>query len=157
MSEMGYSAALAAEHGDVPLMRPLTDQDHPNAHALYAAHQAFQRGDVEALFAQMADDVVWHMPGENVLAGTYVGRDEILRNFGMLQAAVDAYWAHPLDYFGSADHVVLIADVRARKGDRMLHTKEAMTWRVEDGKLKECWHMCVEPEKWDAFFAPDPH
>lgn len=119
---------------------------------LYAAHRAFQTGDVEALFSLMADDVVWHMPGENSLAGSYHGRDEIMRNFGMLQQAVDTYWAHPLDYFGSDDHVVLIAEVRASKGERNLHTKEAMTWRVENGKLKECWHMCLEPDKWDGFF-----
>jgi uncharacterized protein len=147
-----YSEALAKE-GDAPPMRPLTERDHPNAHLLHDAHKAFQAGDVEALFSKMADDVVWHMPGNNVLAGSYHGRDEILRNFGMLQAAVDAYWAHPLDYFGSDDHVVLMAMVRARKGDRTLETKECMTWRVEGGKLKECWHMCVEPEKWDAFFS----
>jgi uncharacterized protein len=149
----GYSAALAAEHADVPPMRALTDRDHPNAHMLHDAHAAFKSGDVDALFAVMADDVVWHVPGNNALAGTYRGRDEILRNFGMLQAAVDAYWAHPLDYFGSDDHAVLIAEVRARKGDRTLETKEAMTWHVENGKLKECWHMCLEPEKWDAFFV----
>ena len=103
----------------------------------------------------MADDVVWHMPGNNVLAGSYHGRHEILRNFGMLRAAVDTYWAHPLDYFGSDDHVVLMAVVRARKGDKTLDTKECMTWRVEGSLLKECWHMFVEPEKWDAFFSAD--
>jgi uncharacterized protein len=153
MSEMGYTAALAAEHEDVPPMRAFTDRDHPNAIMLFEAHNAFKQGDADALFSKMADDVVWHMPGDNCLAGTYVGREEILRNFGMLQAAVDAYWAHPLDYFGSDDHVVLIAEVRARKGERTLQTKEAMTWRIENGKLKECWHMCLEPEKWDAFFV----
>jgi uncharacterized protein len=150
----GYSAALAAEH-EAPPMRPLGAQDHPNAHMLHNAHAAFKAGEVEALFAVMADDVVWHVPGNNSLAGTYRGRDEILRNFGMLQAAVDAYWAHPLDYFGSDDHAVLIAEVRARRGDRTLETKEAMTWRIANGKLTECWHMCLEPEKWDAFFIKE--
>lgn len=154
MSAAAYSDALAKE-GEAPPMRPLGPRDHPNAHMLYAAHRAFQTGDIDALFDKMAPDVVWHMPGDNVLAGTYHGRDEILRNFGMLQQAVDAYWAHPLDYFGSDDHVVLVALVRARRGAKRLETKEAMTWRVEDSKLKECWHMCLEPEKWDAFFSRD--
>ena len=154
MSAAAYSEALAKE-GEAPPMRPLGPGDHPNAHMLYAAHKAFQAGDIEALFDKMAPDVVWHMPGDNALAGSYRGRDEILRNFGMLQQAVDAYWAHPLDYFGSDDHVVLVALVRARRGDKSLETKEAMTWRVEGGKLKECWHMCLEPEKWDAFFSRD--
>jgi ketosteroid isomerase-like protein len=150
----GYSSALAAEH-EAPAMRPLTAADHQNAHMLYAAHKAFQAGDVDALFRNIAKDAIWHMPGDNALAGDYVGHEEIMRNFGMLQAAVDAYWAHPLDYFGSDDHVVLIAEVRARKGERTLLTREAMTWRIEDGQLKECWHLCLEPEKWDAFFSAD--
>lgn len=147
----GYSSALMAEH-EAPPMRPLTAADHPNAHMLFTAHQAFKAGDVDALFAAMADDVVWHVPCDSSVSGTYRGREEILGNFAMLQAAVDAYWAHPLDYFGSDNHAVLIAEVRARKDDRHLETKEAMTWRIENGKLKECWHMCLEPEKWDAFF-----
>jgi len=151
---MSYTEALA-EEGEAPPMRTLTDADHPNAHMLYAAHKAFRAGDLEALFSKMDEDVVWHMPGNNVLAGSYRGRDEILRNFGMLQQAVDAYWAHPLDYFGSDDHVVLVAEVRARRGEKRLETKEAMTWKVKNGKLKECWHMCLEPEKWDAFFSRD--
>ncbi|MEE4537650.1 MAG: nuclear transport factor 2 family protein [Erythrobacter sp.] len=150
----GYSSALATEH-EAPPMRALTDKDHKNAHMLYAAHRAFQGGDVDALFSNIAKDAVWHMPGENALAGDYVGHEEIMRNFGMLQQAVDAYYAYPLDYYGSDDHVTLIAEVRARKGDKTLHTKEAMTWKVEGGKLKECWHMCLEPEKWDAFFSAD--
>lgn len=139
-----YTGALATEH-DAPIMRPFTDSDHPHALMLYNAHSAFKAGDVEALFSAMADDVVWHMPGDNCLAGTYRGREEILQNFAMLQAAVDAYWAYPLDYFASDDHAILIAEVRARKADRSLATKECMTWRIEDGKLKECWHMCLEP------------
>lgn len=150
----GYSSALAAEH-DAPMMRPLGEADHKNAHMLYAAHKAFQNGDVDALFSNIAKDAIWHMPGENRLAGDYVGHDEIMRNFGMLQEAVDAYYAYPLDYYGSDDHVTLIAEVRARKGEKSLHTKEAMTWRIEDGKLKECWHLCLEPDKWDAFFSAD--
>lgn len=150
----GYSSALAAE-GEAPPMRPLTEQDHRHAHMLYAAHKAFQNGDVETLFANIAPDATWHMPGDNVLAGDYVGHAEIMRNFAMLQQAVDAYWAHPLDYYGSDDHVTLIAEVRARRGDKSLATKEAMTWRIEHGKLKECWHICLEPDKWDAFFSKD--
>ena len=150
----GYTEALRPEH-EAPLMRPLTDRDHKHAHMLYEAHSAFKEGDVDRLFANIAPDAIWHMPGNNVLAGDYVGHDEIMRNFGMLQQAVDAYWAHPLDYYGSDDHVTLIAEVRARKGEKELHTKEAMTWRIENGQLKECWHLCLEPDKWDAFFSND--
>ena len=150
----GYTAALA-QVGDAPTLRPFTDRDHPNAIKLKNAHEAFQKGDLDALFGLMAPDITWHMPGVNVLAGDFVGREAIMGSFAALQANVDAYWAWPLDYFGSDDHVVLVALVRARKGERTLETKECLLWRVDaDGKLAEVWHMALDEKAWDAFFSP---
>ncbi|HEX8554497.1 MAG TPA: hypothetical protein VF695_07305, partial [Sphingomonas sp.] len=62
MSEF-YTEALARE-GDAPTLRPFTDRDHPNAVKLKQAHEAFQKGDLDALFGLMADDIVWRMPGD---------------------------------------------------------------------------------------------
>jgi len=151
-----YTEALA-KLGDAPRLRPFTDRDHPNARMLKAAHEAFQQGDLDALFGLMADDCTWHMPGDNLLAGSFVGRDEILGSFAALQANVDAYWAWPLDYFGSDDHVVLVALVRAQRGDRILEVKECLLWRVnEAGKLAEVWHMALDHKAWDDFFSAEP-
>lgn len=148
----GYTAALAQE-GEGPPMRPLGERDHPNALRLKAAHDAFKAGDLEALFGMMADDVVWHMPGRNALAGEFVGRDAIMGSFAQLQQHVDAYWAWPLDYFGSDDHVVLVAQVRARKGTKSLDVKECLLWRLDGaGKLAEVWHMALNEAAWDEFF-----
>lgn len=148
----GYTAVLAAEHDDVPPMRAFTDRDHPNGAMLMRAHDAFKAGDMEALFGMMTDDCVWHMPGNNALAGDFVGRDAIMASFGMLQKNVDAYWAHPLDYFGSDHHVCLVAQVRARKGARSLDTRECLLWRLEGERLAEVWHMALDEKAWDAFF-----
>jgi len=99
-----YTAALA-QVGEAPPMRPFGERDHPNALKLKAAHDAFKAGDIEALFGMMTPDCAWHMPGHNALSGDFVGREAILGSFATLQAHVDAYWAWPLDYFGSDDHV----------------------------------------------------
>lgn len=148
-----YTAALARE-GDAPSLRPFGERDHPNAIRLKQAHEAFQQGDLDALFDLMADDITWHMPGVNVLAGDFVGREQIMGSFAALQANVDAYWAWPLDYFGSDDHVVLVALVRARRGAKSLETKECLLWRVDAaGKLAEVWHMALDEKAWDAFFS----
>lgn len=150
-----YTAALAQE-GDAPPCRPFSPRDHPSGKLLKDAHEAFQTGDLDALFGLMTDDCAWHMPGDNALSGTFVGREAILGSFGALQASVDAYWAHPLDYFGSDDHVVLVALVRARRGDKLLETKECLLWRLDAaGKLAEVWHMALDEKAWDAFFRPD--
>ena len=148
-----YTRALARE-GDAPVMRPFGDRDHPNAIRLKQAHDAFQGGDLDALFGLMAPGITWHMPGNNALSGDFVGREAIMGSFAALQANVDAYWAYPLDYFGSDDHVVLVALVRARRGERTLECKECLLWRVDaDGKLAEVWHLALDEKAWDAFFG----
>lgn len=150
-----YTEALLKE-GEAPVLRSFTERDHPNAVLLKEAHEAFQQGDLDALFGLMTDDITWHMPGNNVLAGDFVGREAIMGSFAALQRNVDAYWAHPLDYFGSDGHVVLVALVRARKGERTLETKECLLWRVDEaGKLAEVWHMALDEKAWDAFFCGD--
>ncbi len=152
---MSYTAALA-KVGDAPPLRPLTDRDHPNALKLKAAHEAFQQGDIDALFGMMTPDLVWHMPGNNALSGDFVGREAILGSFATLQANVDAYWAWPLDYFGSDDHVVLVAKVRAERGDKQLDCLECLLWRVTpEGKLAEVWHTALDEKAWDTFFTRD--
>jgi ketosteroid isomerase-like protein len=147
-----YTEVLKAV-GEGPRCRPFSDRDHPSGEMLKRAHDAFKAGDVEALFGMMTDDCVWHMPGNNMLSGDFVGRDAILQSFGTLQRSVDEYWAWPLDYFGSDHHVVLVAQVKARRGDRTLDVKECLLWRLEGEKLAEVWHMALDETAWDAFFS----
>ena len=148
-----YTAALA-QVGEAPPMRPFGERDHPNALKLKAAHDAFKAGDIEALFGMMTPDCAWHMPGHNALSGDFIGRDAILGSFSILQAHLDAYWAWPLDYFGSDDHVVLVAQVQATRGDKRLDCLECLLWRLDAaGKLAEVWHMALDEKAWDAFFG----
>lgn len=147
-----YTDALKAV-GEGPTMRAFSDRDHPNGAMLKAAHDAFKAGDLEALFGMMTPDCIWHMPGNNVLAGDFVGREAIMGSFASLQQNVDEYWAWPLDYFGSDDHVVLVAQVKARRGERTLDCRECLLWRLEDGRLAEVWHMALDEKAWDQFFS----
>lgn len=140
--------------GASPVMRPFTDRDHPNAIKLKDAHEAFQQGDLDKLFNLFADEMVWTVPGDNQLSGKYHGREEILGNFQTLGEIVDSYWAYPLDYFGSDDHVVLVALVKATRGDQVLEERECLLFTVNDeGRFSECFHLALDPDKWDRFFA----
>jgi len=96
------------------------------------------------------------MPGHNALSGDFVGREAILGSFATLQAHVDAYWAWPLDYFGSDDHVALVAQVKAARGSKRLDCLECLLWRIDGaGKLAEVWHMALDERAWDAFFSAE--
>jgi len=153
MSNKTTYARKAGDDREVPKRRELGEYDHPNARMLMEAHEAFQQGDMETLFSIFAEDMVWHVPGNNRLSGVYRGKAQIMANFATLADVADTYWAHPLDYFGSSDHVALVAEVRATRGDQTLREKEVLLFRVADGKLAECWHLGLDPEGWDRFFA----
>lgn len=128
-------------------------RDHPNAVMLRNAHGAFQNGDMEAMFALFAPDMIWHMPGNNLLAGDFIGRDGILSNFAMLAENTDSYWAQALDYFGSDDHAVLVARVQSTRKGRTLDCQEILLFKAAGGKFHECWHLALDEKAWDAFFS----
>jgi ketosteroid isomerase-like protein len=48
---------------------------HPNEELVRRGYQAFATGDVATLNELFADDIVWHAPGRNQLAGTYRGKE----------------------------------------------------------------------------------
>jgi ketosteroid isomerase-like protein len=136
-----------------PKVRAFTERDHPNARMLREAHESFQRGDLDKLFSIFAEDMVWTVPGHNRLSGRFVGREEIGKNFATLAEVADSYWAYPLDYFGSDDHVVLVAHVRATRNGEVLEEDECLLFKVKDGKLASCHHLSLDQARWDAFFA----
>src|SRR5205823_1359716 len=53
---------------------------HPNEDLVRRGYEAFATGDMATLNELFADDVVWHAPGHNELAGTFRGKDEVFAN-----------------------------------------------------------------------------
>src|ERR671930_2216500 len=54
---------------------------HPNEDLIRKGYAAFLSGDMATLSDLFADDVVWHAPGRNPLAGTYRGKEEVFASF----------------------------------------------------------------------------
>ncbi|MDH3189445.1 MAG: nuclear transport factor 2 family protein [Acidimicrobiia bacterium] len=55
--------------------------DHPNLEAARAGYEAFAGGDLAAVSELMADDVVWHVGGSNMVSGDYQGKEAVLGLF----------------------------------------------------------------------------
>ncbi len=53
--------------------------EHPNAELWRKGQEAFSRGDMDSLRTFWADDIVYHVPGNNALAGDYKGEDGVLQ------------------------------------------------------------------------------
>lgn len=58
---------------------------HANTQLIEKAHEAFRRGDVQALFDMWTDDLVWHQAGNHPLAGDHRGKETVAAFLGGLR------------------------------------------------------------------------
>src|SRR6266581_1881320 len=87
---------------------------HPNAEAYRRTADAFRAGDRDALAGLIDEDVVWHVPGNNPLAGEIHGREALFRFFHRLHEATDGtFMLKEHDVLGTDDHVVALSHVSA--------------------------------------------
>lgn len=115
-------------------------------------HDAFNARDREGFLALLADDVVWHVEGENPMAGVYHGRD------GAWEAYFGPLWASPQRYrdgqvLRHGEHVVALAEVvhNFGEGERAWETVEVL--RVVDGRVTQRWATTSGQRDIDSFMT----
>jgi hypothetical protein len=59
---------------------------HPNIEVFEQVYETFTTGDMDKLSELIAPDVVWHVPGDNLISGTYTSRDAIFGCFNKILA-----------------------------------------------------------------------
>src|SRR5207244_733997 len=81
LRSVGYAHVGYACDSPPPPSRRRFDMAHPNEDLVRRGYEAFGTGDMATLNELFADDIVWHAPGRNQLAGTYRGKDEVFATF----------------------------------------------------------------------------
>jgi ketosteroid isomerase-like protein len=129
--------------------------EHPNATLIGQAYAAFNRGDMEGLFAVFSDDILWHeLTGKWALAGDHVGKHAVAEFFGEMQAhGMTAIHLEPHDILASDDHVVGLVTVHIERGEHKIDQNEVHVWHLKDGKATEGWLTAQDPDAHDAFWA----
>ena len=95
---------------------------------LHEAQQAFYAGGDEApVRALLTDDIHWHVPGRNAIAGDYLGIEAVLAYFRRRRDLVDrTLRLHPGD--------VLVGD-----GDRIAALTDGQLWLVASSDAGRPW------------------
>lgn len=111
----------------------------------------FDAGNVEAVNALLANDVVWRSPGASRFAGEYRGKQAVFEFFGRLmqEGLVQKHEIH--DVLASDQHVVVLATVTATYKGRSL-TSQVVDVHHEnaDGELTEFWRITNDVADFDA-------
>lgn len=118
-------------------------------------HDAQQRGDVATVMELIADAIVWHVPGKNLLSRDYTGKAEVA---GFLSRARKlsggTVRTELIDVLDSATFGIALVRVYAeRDGKRLDGQFQAFTYRIEDGKIVEFWFLVEDRYAVDAFWS----
>lgn len=105
-----------------------------NLASVRAGYDAFARGDIDAVLAQMQDDIEWVTPDSTPLGGRYHGKQEVLGFFGRLAELMEGLSVDPREYIESDDRVVVLCRITGRGRGGPADVEACHVWRMRDGK-----------------------
>jgi ketosteroid isomerase-like protein len=123
---------------------------------LHRAQGAFYaRGDRLDLQELLTDDVVWHVPGSNSIAGTYRGVDEVMRYFSLRrELAGGTFRLHPGDVLvGEGEVVAALTDGTARIAGTDHRWSTIGLYRFRDGLISECRLVPFDLRQFDRIWT----
>lgn len=118
---------------------------------LLAAFTAQDRAAIEAL---LAPSCVWRVPGDNALAGEYVGRDKVMELFGVMKRLFDGPARFDvIDVTVEDDRATVRQYADVEMGGRALHLKETLIIRFADGQVIEVDEVQADQAAFDRAFS----
>ncbi len=112
----------------------------PNEDTVPRLYDARARGDLDAVGELLAEDVVWHEPGDQDYSGDYHGRDAVI---GLLRKLVEVtdetFYLRPVEFLATERHAVALVEWEAARGGKRIEGKEIAVYRIEDANVAEVW------------------
>ncbi|MDX1619643.1 MAG: nuclear transport factor 2 family protein [Nitriliruptorales bacterium] len=126
---------------------------HENEQLIRRGYEAFANGDMETLDEIFADDITWHSPGDNPLAGDFEGKQEVLGVLGKIGEITDSFSQEIHDVLANDDHAVALVKNRATRGGETFESTAVHVYHVENGQVTSFWNHTYDQAKADAFFS----
>ena len=127
---------------------------HPNAEVFEHVYDCFTSGDMDTLAELIAPDVVWHVPGDNLISGTYTSRDGIFGCFNKIfELSGGSYQPQLLDILADDNYTVALLHANARHGEKMLDQDYAFIMRIRNGQIAELQEAWTQGPAWNEFWS----
>jgi ketosteroid isomerase-like protein len=127
---------------------------HPNEALTREALAAFQRGDMDAIQAYLAPNIVWHVPGRGQLAGDFTGVGEVLGFFGKtMELSNGTFRLEVHDVLANDEHAAVLSTITAEREGRSLHSNGVQILHIQDGRAVESWLHPDDQYAVDEFWA----
>jgi ketosteroid isomerase-like protein len=116
--------------------------------------RVYAGGDPAELRTVLTDDIVWHVPGDNAIAGTYRGIDEVTAYMLRRRELADrTFNMHPRELLVGSDHIASITDGEMRRDGRVQTWGTVGLYRVRDGKIAEARLLPFDPPAFDRIWS----
>ena len=121
-----------------------------------AQARLYTDGDPDAVRGLLSDDIAWHVPGTSPIAGSYHGRDEVIEYMlARGRLAGGTFRMHRLDVLtGAGDTVAVLTDGDAVIGGAHRRWSTVGLYRLEDGRVAECWLLPLDQGEFDDIWTP---
>lgn len=112
-------------------------------------------GGTDPVRALLTADVCWHVPGQNAIAGTYEGLEEVVSYFEhRRELAGHTLRLHPGELLVSDGwHIASLTDGSAVIGGREHRWSTIGLYRVTEDRVAECWLLPLDPAAFDRAWA----
>ena len=135
------------------------DREHA-ARLLGRLHEAqgafYAGGDAEPLRELLTDDVVWHIPGENAIAGDYEGIDAVLAYYTRRREIANrTFRLHPGEILtGNSDTAAVLTDGTATIAATEHRWSTIGLYRFRGDRVSECWLLALDLPHFNQIWSP---
>lgn len=131
-----------------------TTTTHPAAEVLEQVYVTFTTGDMDRLAELIAADVVWHVPGDNLISGTYTSREAMFVCFNKaVELSEGTFKPQLLDVLADDKYTVAILHGIARRGEKTLDQDYALISHIRDGQVSELWEAWTDGPAFNEFWS----
>jgi ketosteroid isomerase-like protein len=121
-----------------------------------AQARLYTEGDPDDVRALLSEHIAWHVPGTSPIAGSYRGRDAVIEYMlARRRLAGGTFRMHRLDVLtGDGDTFAALTDGEAVVGGVERRWSTVGLYRLEDGRVAECWLLPLDQAEFDDIWTP---
>ena len=128
--------------------------EHPNVDLMRDGYDAFAKGDMDTVREFFAEDIVWHVPGNNPLSGVYEGHEAVFGFFGKLMSETGGTFRQEVhDILANDTHGVALVEIHLERGGKTFDGRGMHAMHIVNGKVTEFWNFPENSTLVDEFWS----